>query len=779
MSLAASFAQTPTGRARVRGLFPFFDRASIDDALGETAQAGVLLARVGRLPLRGVEDPGPPLERLASAGGLGFDEELRPLIAVARAAEKTRALLSEASDLPLVSRHLDAVPDLGEIARRAARLFEPDGTLSDHATPKLAELRGRLRRQRQRLYDVARAWLEKHGSTEDNVVVRDGRYCVPVAAGAAARVPGIVHDRSGSGQTIFLEPSEMTDGNNELSLLSSDLRREEEKIRRDFGTGLLARGDEIREAANLLAHLDSIEARATFARETEAVLPEFSDDGRWELAGARHPLLDSRLAGARETVFGEEKRDRDVVPLDVDLAQTQRWVLLSGPNAGGKTVVLKTLGLFSTMAQAGLPLPARRAVLPVFRSFSSLVGDEQAILSDLSTFSSAMRRLAEIVRTSQRDTLALLDELGGGTDPEEGSAIAIASLETLLGRGARVVVTTHLATVKEFAASRGDAQISAMEFDEATGRPTYRLRPGFLGRSRALATAREQGLPEETIARATEILGAAWVRRDNLETEAEEALARVRERERQLSIELEETRVVSARLREEEAALASRRREELARGKESLDRARREFRSAAAEAIAKIRDEKMTGAAASGVLDRVEEQRRAEPLLREADRQAEQDSRALRAGDAVRLRGGSTPAQIEEIAGGRARIVAKGKRLWVPLPDLVASGSGAGGETAREKAASRISIEASDLERAPGEVNVIGKTVEEAIVEVDRAIDRGLSSGADRLRVVHGHGTGRLRTALRAYLRSHSAVASLQAAAPNEGGNGATMVVLR
>ena len=778
MNLAASFAQTPTGREKVRGLFPFLEPEPVAEALGETAEAGVLLAKSGRLPLRGVEDPGPPLERLAEAGGLGFDEELRPLIAVARAADKTRALLSEAQDLPLLSRHLEALPDLAEIARRAARLFEPDGTLSDGASPKLGELRSKLRRQRQRLYDSARGWLERNGSAEDTVVLRDGRYCVPVAAGSAPRVAGIVHDRSGSGQTIFLEPTELTEGNNELSLLASDLRREEERIRRDFGNEILARRDAIRDAAEILSHLDSVESRAIFSRETAAVLPEFSSDGRWELSGARHPLLDARLAAAREAVFGEGRRERDVVPLEVDLSGDKQWLLLSGPNAGGKTVVLKTLGLFSKMAQSGLPLPARRAVLPVFRSFSCLVGDEQAISSDLSTFSSAMSRLAEIVRSAGPGTLALLDELGGGTDPEEGGAIAIAALETLLARGARVVVTTHQASVKEFAVSRGDAQVSALEFDEDTGRPTYRLRPGFLGRSRALATAREQGLPEETIARATTILGSAWVRRERLETEAEEALARVRAQERELAETLEQNRSLERRLQEQSADLATRRKEVLARGKDALDRARLEFRNAATEVLAKIQDEKMTAAKASAVLAELEERRRQDPLLQEAEREAEEESRALRPGDAVRLRGGSAPAEIEQIEGSRARILAKGKRLSVPLSDLVAAGKPSGAERARSGRSERGGP-AAETAAAPREILVIGRTVEEAIEEVDRAIDQSLSAGADSLRVVHGHGTGRLRNGLREYFRTHSAIASFRKADPAEGGDGATVVTLK
>jgi DNA mismatch repair protein MutS2 len=363
-----------------------------------------------------------------------------------------------------------------------------------------------------------------------------------------------------------------------------------------------------------------------------------------------------------------------------------------------------------------------------------------------------------------------LDELGSGTDPEEGGAIAVAALETLLARGARAVVTTHLTSVKEFATARDDAQIAAMEFDESTGRPTYRLRAGFLGRSRALATAKDQGLPADTVVRAEEILGAAWQRRERLESEAEDALARLRDRERELAESVARAREREDRLKAEREELDARRRKLLTEGRDSLDRARRDFRAAAAEAVEKIKSEKMTHAKAAELLARVEAEGRADPAAREAEEEVEEAARELKIGDAVRLRGGSASGKIVEIHDGKARIEAGGKRLSVALADLM---------RVAKSAPPRPAVTRPESGPAAREIHVIGRTVEEAIEEVDRAIDHSISAGEESLRVVHGHGTGRLRAGLRDWFRRHPAIASFRAGAQNEGGEGATVVVLK
>lgn len=774
LSLAATFARTPPGRVKVRGLFPAPTESEARARQAETAEGGILFARDGRLPLTGAESPEEALASLSASGSFGAPEDYRRLLALARAAAHVAAVDIDAEELPHLSRMIRALPDLSGIAVRGARMFEPDGTLSDAASPQLAQLRGQLRRERDRIYRAAQSWLLAHPSDAggDTVVQRQGRYCVPVSPSAAGRVSGIVHDRSASGATVFLEPLELSAGNNALSLLAADARREEERLLRELGGELLARAPELATAADILGELDGIEARASFGRTVEAAAPEFSHDGGWELSGARHPLLDAHLRGVRESVFGPEPASRDAVPLEVEIAPEKKCLLVSGPNAGGKTVVAKTLGLFSMLAQCGFPLPARRARLPVFSSFFVSIGDEQEILTDRSTFSSAMRCLAGILREARPGALGLFDELGSGTDPDEGGAIAIAALESFLAAGGRAVVTTHLSSIKDHAAGDPLFEIAAMEFDEASGHSTYRLRKGLLGRSRALATAREEGVPRETLERAREILGQGWARREVVEAEAEEALARLRQLEREATEARDRAAEQERRLSSEREKFELERRRILAESRESVERARRSLRAASSTVVDEIRREKLSAAQAARRLAQVESAAAAEPAVREAEEMARAAGRQVRLGDAVRMRGSTVSAQVVELEGDSAWVLVLGKRFRVATSELTLV---EGGGPKRKEGA----IHVPEPEAIPSEVHVIGRTVEEAIEEVDRAIDMELRAGGETLRVVHGHGTGRLRAGLREHLRRHAAVASLRPGAQREGGNGATVVTLK
>ena len=747
----------------------------------ETAEGLELRIREGRLPLAGLVDAAPALAQLAASGGVAAPEDFRPILGLARACEAVRRALAKV-ETPLLAARRQRLPKLEGLLEHARRLFAPEAGLRDDASPALATARGKLRRRRN---EVARSLekildLRREILGDAVVVLRNDRYCLPVLASARSRLPGIVHDRSGSGQTVFVEPLEVIEANNDLALLASEERLEVERLLREFGLEVLDAAEDLVSAGIGLAELDALEAKIEFGELSAGRIAEVAEDGSWDLRGARHPLLDARLAPLRRRVLGEERAGKDAVPLDLVLDAGKRLLVVSGPNAGGKTVVLKTAGLLALLARTGIPIPAAPGTrLPLFPAIRTEIGDAQAILADRSTFSSSMETLASILEAAGPGTLALVDEIGGATDPEEGSALAVAWLEEYVARGGHAIVSTHLSAVKNFAAARNDTVLAAMEFDERTGRPTYRLHPGLSGRSRALSVAAEQHIPGSVLARALEILGETWKRREEMESEAEAALERLRRAER----EVEEARGAAAaeaeRLASERETLKRERSRLLGEGREGFERARRELKRKVEKELSRIRQETslLAQASAERVLARAEDAAVAEPILAEAATDLQESVREVAIGSRARMRGLSTEGSVVALEGEMAWLEVKGKRMRVlradlavlappslpvprsPRPPVPPSSSPTGGVTR--------------------EINVIGHRLEEATAEVEKALDATLLAGDARLRVIHGHGTGRLRDGLRDHLRKHAAVASVRPADAREGGNGATIVELR
>ncbi len=740
------------------------------------------MAREGRLPLAGLQSVSPSLAALEDSGGAAAPEDFRPILSSARAVQAVRKALARAESRELRDRAA-RLPDLQALLDSAGRILGADGGVRDDASPDLASIRRRLRRRRTEVSKMLDRMLEtRRDSLADAVIVlRNDRYCLPVVASSRSRVAGIVHDRSGSGQTVFVEPLEVVEANNELALAGAEERREVDRLLASLGREVLAHAADLLGAEGELAALDAGEAAVEFGALSAGRIPEISDDGSWVLVGARHPLLDGRLAALRRRALEETRPPKESVPLELELAPEKRMLVVSGPNAGGKTVVLKTAGLLTLMAQAGLPIPAGAGTrIPVFSALRTEIGDAQEILEDRSTFSSSMETLTQILEAAGPDRLALIDEIGSATDPEEGSALAVAFLEEYLARGGRAIVTTHLSAVKTFAAGRPDSICAAMEFDDETGRPTYRLHPGLAGRSRALSVAEQQGLPETVLGRAREILGRAWERRERAETDAEAALERLRSAEVGLAQERETARREAERLASERESVASERERMLESGLAGFEKARKELTRRVEAELAAMREDlgRRAAVSAAAILSTAEDEAAAGTVT-EAREERERRSRELSVGDRARMRGSKVAGRVASIEGDVAWLEAGGKRMQVPRTELERI-EGAAPSTAKSRPSAAASGRGSesDVSASTPEVHVIGRRLEEALGDVEKALDNALLSGAARFRIVHGHGTGRLRDGLRDHLRKHPSVARLYAAEPREGGNGATIVEL-
>ena len=785
LRLISSLARTPPGRAAILFLEPAYDEPTVRRRLEETGEAIAFQIRHGKLPLAGLEDIEPFLDELAEGGGVGSPEQFRPIVRAARATQAVRRSL-ERAETPRLSERRASLPALDRLLGEASKLFGADGMLRDDASPELAAIRGKLRRRRGEVSRTLEKLLDsRHDTFGDAVVVlRNDRYCLPVLASARARVPGIVHDRSGSGQTVFVEPLEVIEANNDLALLAAEERREVERVLREFGGLVLSQETELRAAAQELAALDALEAKVAFGEIGEGRLPEITDDGTWTLRSARHPLLDRRFEALRRRVLESAKDGRDAVPLDLELSADRRLLVVSGPNAGGKTVVLKTAGLFSMLAQCGVPLPVGPGTrMPVFGSIRTEIGDAQAILSDRSTFSSSMEILAGILAEARPGALALIDEIGGATDPEEGSALAVAFLEAYLASGARAIATTHLSAIKTFASSRADAICAAMEFDESTGRPNYRLHAGLAGRSHALSVAEDRGIPPAVLERARAILGDAWQRREQAEGDAEAALERLRQAEKDLAAEREAARREAERLESERRQFEQERSKMLAEGLAGFERARGELARRVEQELDAARQEsaRLAQATAERVLEEAERAVAEERALADAREAREERSQSVEPGHDAQVRGLGVVGRVLSFDGNWAHMEIQGKRLRVRRTELEPARAAAGKSKSKATAPSRgtVSIPGRDVAGEVVEVHVIGQRLEEALETVEKALDQALLAGAASLRVVHGHGTGRLRDGIRKHFRGHGSVGRLRVGERTEGGNGATVLELR
>ena len=780
-ALLGRYVRSALGRGELEKVGPSSDRPSIETALAETAE-GIDYLRAASQPQtasRGaairinfgdIADPASAVARLRIEGATLDAQEIYELTRLLDLAAEARGVLVSAGQrFPRLSAHGAAIADLRELAHELSGKILPGGLLADHASVALGRLRRDIEKQRQSIQHSLERFLRAHQADgtlqEDFVTIRNDRFVVPVVTGRERRVDGVIHGASGSGHTLFVEPLETIELNNELVRLTEEEAREVHRILREFTARLRTHAPAIASTTKALARLELIFAKAEFAQTFNCVVPSISPDDtrRLILREARHPLLEDIL----------RKQQKAVVPITFDLDHEQRTLLISGPNTGGKTVTLKTAGLLALMAHAGLPVPAAEAEFPLFDEVLADIGDHQSIQESLSTFSAHIVSIRSMLENATPDSLVLIDELGRATDPEEGGALGVAVLDAFRARGAFTVASTHLLALKLYGASTAGVRNGSMGFDDATLEPTYILRLGAPGKSAGLDIASRLGLDPALIqdarARMTtterdiaHFLNQMHQRLDALDTE-QRAVA---ERERTLvareqSLEQTWEKKYAAKIRELEQRASDLSAQFEKQAQETIG----DLSQKARVKIAKTRREFQE--AVESALDATVSVSAPTPPPRPK----------LVEGARVRLKNIRQPATVRRIlSNGLLEVDAGFLRMQVAATDVEEVLPATNAPAARPPVAFR---QGPSFDGNFREINLIGQRAEEACQQVDKLLDSAALAEVDRIRIIHGHGMGILKRAIADLLARHPHVEKFYVAPPEEGGAGATIVELK
>jgi DNA mismatch repair protein MutS2 len=775
------------GREQALDATPLVDVAAVQSAIALTGEARLALAAEGAPPLDGIPDVRPVLARGAAEGSVLEGTDLAVLIPVLDAGPRLQAWGRGVRPVTVTVAGLtDGLPRLTDLRDTLRQALEDDGSLTDRASPRLRQIRQHVRNRRRRIVADLERLLQVEGDrlfADRFVTVRHGRYVLPVRAEARSRVRGIVHDRSQSGQTIFVEPEAVVEANNELVQALREEEQETARILAELTAAVRTRLGELERFVEAIGELDWLFARAHAAVRMDASAPVIDPQGRVALRTARHPLL-----------LAQAWRDpsRTVVPVDLELAPDRPLLLITGPNAGGKTIALKTLALCALLAQTGCHVPAAEGSrLPAFGRLFAIIGDEQSVAENLSTFSAFVKQIREVLAQADDRSLVLIDELGAGTDPDEGAALARAILEVLADRGTLVAATTHLEPLRAFASAEPRARNASVEFDTRTLAPTFRLRYDLPGQSYALAIAGRLGLSPELIARAQGHRSTDAARLSQLLAQLDEATRCEAERTIMMERRESETAARLAAARETEAGAA-------ARAREIVERAKAE----AAKLLTDVRR------AVSAEWERLKHADRSRPSLDESRRRLREVGArvapapaAPRADDAPLAPGMTVAAehlglrgQLVALHGDAATVRAGSVTVRVPVaalhrtPAAIADrrapgASGSAWGPARPSASgspgAQADPDASGGRSIGGELMLIGRTTDEARDLVEKYLDDAFMAGMVNVRLVHGKGTGALRKAVRGVLSEHPLVDSYRDGEPAEGGSGATVAALK
>lgn len=762
-SIIAELASFSLGKEMVMALEPTTNYHEVVASLNLTTQALNLLWKHSEPPFGGANDVSAVLKR-AQIGGVLDGGELLQVARLLYCCGHMRQYLAESDSFDDYIVQLVQNPQL---VARINRCIDDDGSVRDSASSQLASIRQKMRslasRVRDRLDSIVHS-QSNHKLLQDNVVtLRNGRYVVPVKQEYRTRFGGIVHDQSASGQTLFIEPAVVVELNNQLRLTQQDEQKEVERILCEITQFVAQEAVQLHVSLNALSELDMVFAKAKYSRKINGMAAKINDYGYVYIKQGRHPLLSG-----------------NVVPVNLWIGDEFDILVITGPNTGGKTVTLKTLGLFAIMTQAGLHIPAQDgSEMPIYDNIFADIGDEQSIEQSLSTFSSHMSNIVKILQKASEHSLVLLDELGAGTDPTEGAALAMAILEFLREREITAIATTHYSELKNFAYANAKVENASVEFDLQTLKPTYHLAIGVPGKSNAFAIATRLGLNSDIVGYAQGLLSEERVHSDDIinEMEANRREARIAREE-------------SERLKEEYHRLKQQydlKYKELTETREQL------IEQAKDDAVELVNTTRQDLDLLIGELrkqqnidlEQVVQEKRARLVEQQKQFQAQKTAsiqheppRQLKVGEQVRIRSLNQVGHVVEITDQDALIQAGILRVNAKLTDLERVSEGAPAIVVKQTPKSKETRGQSKSISIKPEIDLRGQTVDEALAVVDKYLDDAFLSSLNQVRIIHGKGTGALREAIHVQLRAHVHVKSYRLADPQDGGSGATVVEL-
>lgn len=791
----ASLCGSPGGRALALEVVPSADVDEVRRRLAATAEAKSL----SRLKPHFRMGQAPEIEAsllAASRGAVLTASDILEIAILLRSARHTRNQIAPLSrELPQLARTAQRISDFSALICEIESTIDERGEVPDHASPALAEARERVRTVQDRLERQIERTLRhavSEGIAQESLITeRDGRYVIPIKAELRGAMPSVVHDVSASGATLFVEPLAVVEFGNRLREARREEQREVERILRSLCESIGEEAGAIRAAIRCVSQIDLAQAKARLAGELDAPLPAEGDSLNWIGSSTGGEITNLILHSARHPLL-----TGDVVPISTTLTVDARCVLITGPNTGGKTVALKTVGLLCLMAQAGLPVPAELGTqMPVFADVFADIGDEQSIEQSLSTFSAHMTNIVRIIESAGPRTLVLLDELGAGTDPAEGASLARSLLEELLELDSMVVATTHHGELKVFAhATEGIVNASA-EFDTVSLQPTYRLLMGTPGRSNALAIAQRLGMPDRILDRARQSAPTETATMEQLLGELQHERDAIADQVRAERIARQEAEQIRADLTERRDAIEAEREAVLARAERAMEDELAAFRRnirAGLKELDKQRSreqaEALSEQRADDSRERLQQVRRERANRRRRRTTTKAEEATLRpdllaAGDFIYLRGLPEPGEVLTAVEDGALDVQLGALRTRVRVEQIERLAPAGVRSSDESRPLRgMNATVSNLPKPPvdpgSKIDLRGRVTDEALPMVDSFLDVAYRAGQNRLEVVHGKGTGALRRAVREMLRKHPLVTTFESAEPKQGGDGVTIVTL-